>query len=273
MNEKKQIPISEEVTAQADVEQGFRGEVAVDSAGETPTEAKEDDTAVESKEDGVVGGEPTPEERTQEMEQKLAAMQDRLLRTMAELDNVRKRSKREVEDASVMGRSEVLREILPVVDSIDLALSSADPTGSAAPIIEGIEMVRKQFFSATERFGLKSVECVGKAFDPNFHEAVAQVPSASHPAGKIVEEMRKGYVLGERLLRAAMVVVSAGEPKPAVETQPEPADEQDVEVDAQSSAEVVVEAEVESNSSKPATGGNDSEDRAKQNSKTATLGD
>ncbi|MDJ0764728.1 MAG: nucleotide exchange factor GrpE [Myxococcota bacterium] len=135
---------------------------------------------------------------------------DKLLRTAAELDNVRKRARRDIEEAKIAGRVELLREILPVIDSIDLALQAADPDGSAAAIIDGMEMVRKQFLSATERFGLEQIKSAGQAFDPNFHEAVAQVTSDEFEAGRIVQEMRTGYMLGDRLLRAAMVVVSKG---------------------------------------------------------------
>jgi molecular chaperone GrpE len=93
-------------------------------------------------------------------------------------------------------------------------LNTVDENTEIGGIVEGMEMVRKQFMSATERFGLKAVESRQKAFDPNFHEAVAQVESDEHGAGQIVEEMRKGYMLGQRLLRAAMVIVSKGKPTP-----------------------------------------------------------
>ncbi|MCP4599513.1 MAG: nucleotide exchange factor GrpE [Proteobacteria bacterium] len=156
-----------------------------------------------------------PTEQIAELSKKLAATHDRLIRTTAELDNVRKRSRRDIEEATVRGRIEVLRAILPVIDSIDLALSSANPEGTAVGIIEGIEMVRKQFLNATDHFQLKPIESVGHGFDPNFHEAVAQLESDKHPAGQIMDEMRKGYLLGERLLRAAMVVVSKGSSEPS----------------------------------------------------------
>jgi molecular chaperone GrpE len=146
----------------------------------------------------------------EELEAKLKETTDRLMRTAAELDNVRKRARRDNEEAVVRGRSEILREIIPVIDSIDLALRSADPEGTAAAIVEGVEMVRRQFLSATEKFGLKQIEARGMLFDPNFHEAMAQVASDETPAGEVVEEMRKGYLLGERLLRPAMVIVSKG---------------------------------------------------------------
>lgn len=168
----------------------------------------------ESQEEATEDMEPSNadvSDEVQTLKEQLAANHERLLRTAADLDNLRKRSKRDVEDALIRGRTEVLTEILPVIDSVDLALTSADPAGNAASIIEGVKMIQKQFHTATERFQLKVVETEGQGFDPNFHEAVAQLASPDHPAGQIVNEMRKGYLLGDRLLRPAMVVVSKGE--------------------------------------------------------------
>ncbi len=161
-----------------------------------------------------------PAARIEQLEEEIKTEHERLLRATADLDNYRKRSRREVEEAAVRGRTEILREILPVIDSIDLALSSADPEGPATGIIEGVEMVRKQFLSATERFGLAPVESIGKAFDPNFHEAVGQAPSDQFEPGQVMEEMRKGYVLGDRLLRASMVIVTQPETVESVPDTP-----------------------------------------------------
>jgi len=151
------------------------------------------------------------------LQAKLDEEHDRLLRTAAELDNVRKRARRAVDDASARGRAEVLAELLPAIDAIDLALKNADEAAPARAVIDGIEMVRRQFLASMGRFGLKPLACVGAPFDPNFHEAVAQIPHAALPAGAIIEDLRRGYVLGERLLRASLVVVSAGAPPAAAE--------------------------------------------------------
>ena len=152
----------------------------------------------------------SPEQAVAELENKYKETYDRLLRTAAELENVRRRSRRDADEAVIRGKTEVLRGILPVIDSIDLALKAAESNGSAEQILQGVEITHKQFLTATERFGLKPIESVGRAFDPNFHEAVAHIHSGDHPAGTIIEEMRKGYLLGDRLLRAAMVIVSKG---------------------------------------------------------------
>ncbi|MBW2278881.1 MAG: nucleotide exchange factor GrpE, partial [Deltaproteobacteria bacterium] len=204
-----------------------------DNGTESPVE--EEPTLVEDSddEDEVVRD---PNELVIELEEKLAAEHERLLRAAADLDNLRKRMKRDVEEAGVRGRSEVLGDILPAVDSLDLALGSSDRDGAAGPVLDGVEMVRKQFLAAMSRHGVKPVETApGKVFDPAVHEAVAQIPSEDQPLGTVVEEMRKGYLLGERLLRAAMVIVSAGPPDGGtdedVETEPEPETETETETE------------------------------------------
>ncbi len=168
-----------------------------------------------------------PVDEIAELENQLKSTQEKYLRGAADMDNLRKRSRRDVEEAGIRGRQEVLREILPVIDSIDLALNSAQPDGANTGIIQGVEMVRKQFLSATEQFGLKPIESVGQVFDPNFHEAVAQIPSDEVDAGLVLQEMRKGYILGDRLLRAAMVVVSKGQPEDSEPVEEDSSDEAD----------------------------------------------
>lgn len=179
-----------------------------------------------------------PVEQVAELERKVHDLTDRLLRTAAELDNVRKRARRDVQNATVQGRTDVLQALLPVIDAIELALKNADPDGPAVSIVEGVEMVRRQFLSSMEPFSLKQIESVGQGFDPNFHEAVGQIPSTDYPAGQVIDEMRTGYLLGERLIRAAMVIVSQGAPE-----ESEPA-EGAVSVDTQA-AEAAAEEEDE----------------------------
>jgi molecular chaperone GrpE len=229
LTEEKKIPVSgtDEAPPKSsedseEKEQEEREEEQV-QPGNPETGSVEEDlnlTDVDMAEDQEV---QDPVEQIEELEKKLKETHERLLRTAAELDNVRKRARRDVEEARQMGRADVLRDILPAIDSLDLALKSIDPQGKAAGIIDGVQMVRKQFLSATERFGLKPIASVAEPFDPNFHEAMAQINSDEIEAGNIVEEMRKGYVLGDRLLRASMVIVSKGPyeasgPKKEIET-------------------------------------------------------
>jgi molecular chaperone GrpE len=151
---------------------------------------------------------------------------ERMLRVAADFENFRKRAKREQQDALVRGREEVLRELLPVFDNLERALDAAGThgaEGAASAIVEGVAMVQRQFADGLARFGLKQFSALGEPFDPNFHEAMAQVQSEQYAPGCVAQEYQKGYLLGERLLRPAMVVVanasSTGSSQPAAEEQ------------------------------------------------------
>jgi molecular chaperone GrpE len=145
---------------------------------------------------------------------------DRLVRTAADLDNLRKRSRREVADTRVDAQSRALREILPVMDNLERAVAAAATATDATSIREGIELVIRQFHQTFEKLGVRQVEAVGAPFDPNFHEAVSQVESAAHAPGTVVEVLQTGYTIGDRLLRAALAVVAAGPPRAEEPEQP-----------------------------------------------------
>jgi len=186
-----------------------------DANGTTTTsEAPPEAAAAQPEPELEIAVEDDQGETIAALEAKLAEEHDRLLRTAAELDNVRKRARRDVEDAAVRGRAEILSETLPTIDALDLALKNTDDSAPARATLEGVEMVRRQFLASMARFGLKPIDAVGAAFDPSFHEAVAQIPDAERPAGTVIEELRRGYLLGERLLRATLVIVSSGAPAP-----------------------------------------------------------
>jgi molecular chaperone GrpE len=194
----------------------------MDDANDTPTtsEAPAEASAPEPQPQPVPEPQPEPEleiaveddqsAEIAQLEKKLADEHDRLLRAAADLDNFRKRTRRDIDDALVRGRGEVLAELLPTMDALDLALKNAAGEETVRAMVDGVEMVRRQFLGSTARFGLKPISCVGAPFDPNFHEAVAQIPHPEVPAGVVIEELRRGYLLGDRLLRASLVVVSAG---------------------------------------------------------------
>lgn len=137
-----------------------------------------------------------------------AKLKDQLLRTAAELDNTRKRARKEVEDARKAGREELLKELLPVFDNVDRAMTSARSATEVKPVAEGLAMIGKQFESTLARLGLAKVESVGTAFDPQIHEAIQQIETDDHPAGTVVAEVQSGWKNGDRLVRAAMVVVA-----------------------------------------------------------------
>lgn len=157
-------------------------------------------------EDGGAEPEPSPLEQMTAERDKL---KDQLLRTAADFDNFRKRSRKDVEQAEKRGKEDVLRELLPVFDNLERAVkASEDGAADAAGILEGIEMVLKLFEDTTGRIGLTRVPSVGERFDPSLHDAFQQVETDESPPGTIIAEYQPGYRLGERLLRPAMVVVA-----------------------------------------------------------------
>jgi len=138
------------------------------------------------------------------------SLQDRLLRRQAEFENYRKRADRERNEYVQSASAELVRELLNVLDSFDLAIRNASSEGSAGEdMLRGLDLVYKQFLDTLGRFGLKAIEAKGQLFDPNFHQAISTVPSDDVPENTVVEEMRRGYTLNGKLLRAAMVSVAS----------------------------------------------------------------
>lgn len=147
-------------------------------------------------------------------------MKDRLLRTLAEMENLRRRTEREVVDARTYAVTNFARDILNAADNIRRALESVPAEsrdgaeGAFKALIEGIELTERDFAKTLERHGVKVVEPKGQRFDPNRHQAMFEVPDAQVPNGTVVQVIQSGYVLGDRTLRPALVGVSKGGPKP-----------------------------------------------------------
>jgi molecular chaperone GrpE len=151
------------------------------------------------------------EAEVQKLIEERDALQERLLRRQAEFENYKKRVERERSEHSQFATAEVIREMLGVLDSFDLAIRNSNSEGSAdGSMLRGFDLVYKQLLDTLGRFGLKAIDAKGQPFDPNFHQAISTVASDSVPENTIVEEFRRGYTLNGKLLRAAMVAVSAG---------------------------------------------------------------
>jgi molecular chaperone GrpE len=148
---------------------------------------------------------PTEVERVQE---EAAKLKDMLVRTAADFDNFRKRTRRELDDARRGGREDLLKELLPVFDNLERAIQSAQKAADVKAVADGLSMVLKQFESTLGRAGIARVPSVGMMFDPSQHEAIQQLETDDHAPGTIVAEVQPGYKEGERLVRAAMVVVA-----------------------------------------------------------------
>jgi len=151
--------------------------------------------------------EVTIEEQLAAKEKECRENWDRFLRERADLENYRKRVNREKEELLNYGNKSLIEEILPVVDSLERALAHASEDGLDA-LVEGIRMTHGMLLAALKKFGVTAVETTGAAFDPAFHQAMAQVPTDQYPVNTVVEEYQKGYLLKERLLRPAMVTVA-----------------------------------------------------------------
>lgn len=149
-------------------------------------------------------------------------VREQLLRTAADFDNYRKRTRREIEEAKVRGKDDAIKDILPVFDNLERAVAAADSAQTIASVVEGVKMVLKLFEDTSERMGLSRVKTVGERFDPAVHEAIQQVETDAQPPGTILTEIVPGYLFGQRLLRAAMVVV-ARKPTNKPEATQEPA--------------------------------------------------
>jgi len=139
-------------------------------------------------------------------------LRDRLLRTAAEFDNYRKRTERERREASDYAATELMRELLPVLDDLERALAAPVEPGPGSERIaayrDGLDLIRRQFIETLKRRGVEPLEPVGQQFDPQWHEALAQEPANGRPDGEVTAEIRRGYRLGQRLLRAALVKVA-----------------------------------------------------------------
>lgn len=158
-----------------------------------------------------------------DLETKVAALEkekkdnwDRYLRAAADLENLRKRQKRELDDVKLESKGRVLKEMLPVVDNLERAIEHATTTAGSNPIVEGVQLVLRQFLTAFERLEVTPIEAGGQPFDPNLHEAISQQESDS-PPGTVVQVLQRGYKSGERLLRPALVVVAKAKSSPAAE--------------------------------------------------------
>jgi molecular chaperone GrpE len=146
-----------------------------------------------------------------------ARFKEQALRALADLDNYRKRSAREIEAARRGAKEDLIREMLPVFDNVQRGIQSAERAEDVKSVVEGLGMVLRQFETTLEKAGVKKVPTIGAVFDPQVHEAIQQVETDDHAPGTIVAEVQGGYIHGERLVRAALVVVAKPKATPPAE--------------------------------------------------------
>jgi molecular chaperone GrpE len=166
-------------------------------------------------------GEPDPFLVLENLRRENAELKDKVLRTLAEMENQRRRAEREVADAKIYGVTSFARDMLTLADNLRRAAESAPPgareqEGTALKsLIEGIELTERDFLSRLGKYGVKKLEPLGAKFDPNLHEALFEVPDETAPNGTVVQVVENGYAIGDRVLRPAKVGISRGGPKPA----------------------------------------------------------
>lgn len=152
--------------------------------------------------------EKTLEAKTEECK----ALHDKYLRLAAEFDNYKRVAQREQREQIKFGNEQLLKELLPTIDNMERAIKAArdNKTASHDALVQGVELTLKQLVGTLAKFGVQAIEAAGQAFDPAAHQAVSHVPSDSVPQDHVIDEFQKGYRLHDRILRAAMVSVSAG---------------------------------------------------------------
>lgn len=157
---------------------------------------------------GEAPDDPEPSDPLAEAQDEAKRLRDQLLRTAADFDNFRKRSRREVTEAVERGREELLKELLPVFDNLERAADHAKGATEVAALSDGIDLVIKQFIDTLSKVGVEKIEAKGQVFDPSLHEAIQQLETEEVPAGSVAAQVQAGYKMGGRLIRPCMVVVA-----------------------------------------------------------------
>ncbi len=192
----------------------------------TPAEGATDPILQDESQDAAAENQAGTPDALAELEAERNDLKERLLRTLAEMENLRRRTEREVQDARTYAVTSFARDMLTVADNIRRALETV-PEGAAEGVtkalIEGIELTERDFLKNLQRHGVRRLEPQGAKFDPNMHQAMFEVPNEELPAGTVTQVIQTGYAIGERVLRPALVGVSKGGPKAAPAPQPEEA--------------------------------------------------
>jgi molecular chaperone GrpE len=146
------------------------------------------------------------------LQAKLDDLQSRLVRTLADMENYRRRAQRELEESRRFESLRLVRDLLPALDGLNRAISSGEQTGDPQTLLSGIRMVAQQFRDVLRGHAAEPIEALGQPFNPNLHEALTQMPSAEHPPMTVVQVVEMGYRMHDRVVRPARVIVSSGPP-------------------------------------------------------------
>ena len=201
--------VNEQDVEEAAKTEAENAEEAAAEMNEGETAEAEADQSGESEEPGAEAQaeEKAPEGKNKAMQDKVAVLEDKVKRQMAEFDNFRKRTAKEKEQMFSMGERNVIEKMLPVVDNFERGLAAVPEEEKESPLASGMEMIYKQLFKQLEDLGVKPIEAVGKEFDPNYHNAVMQVESDEYESGVVAQEFLKGYTYHDTVIRHSMVGV------------------------------------------------------------------
>jgi molecular chaperone GrpE len=167
------------------------------------------------EEEGQAGTQETPEMEIERLrlevpkkDEELRSLNDKYLRICADFENYKKRSMKEQMESAKYANERILKELLPVIDNLERAILHSKETSDLKGLVEGVELTCKQFLDSLGRFGVKVVQSVGEPFDPSRHQALGQVETDKHDENIVIDELQKGYLLEDRMLRPALVNIS-----------------------------------------------------------------
>ena len=186
-------------TVEAEVEETETVEEAAEEVEETEAE----DGDEKEKKKGFFG-----RDKKDKKDEKIAELNDRLIRQIAEFDNFRKRTEKEKSQMYMVGASEVIEKLLPVVDNFERGLAAMTEEEKSTAFAQGIEMVYKQMMTVLNDMGVTPIEAMGVEFNPDFHNAVMQAPSEEYESGIVIQELQRGYMYKEKVIRYSMVMVA-----------------------------------------------------------------
>jgi len=190
------------------VNEEILNEPVKEEAEETKEEVKEETAAEEANTEAPETEEASPaEEKKTKEQEKIEELEDRVKRQLAEFENFRKRTDKEKEQMFETGAKSVLEKILPVVDNFERGLSNIKPEEESDPHVEGMRMIYKQLMTELEKLEVKPIEAVGCEFNPDYHNAIMQVASEEYESGFVAQELQKGYMYRDSVLRHSMVAV------------------------------------------------------------------
>lgn len=181
-------------------------------------EGRKSDTALDGN---SAASAPVPEGTIERLEQELAEANDRVLRVQAELENYRKRVRREMEDERRYAIVPLVKDLLHVVDNLERAIEAAAHGGGGQELLDGVKLVASQLEGVLNQHQCVRISAVGEPFDPNQHQAIAQEPNDQFPAGTVSRAVQAGYKLFDRVIRPAQVFVSTGAPAPQENSAPQ----------------------------------------------------